>query len=166
MTSRKTHTQALPTCAFGWCGRMPDSAPCPELCESSREVAPEASSCSHSPSAGAGGCSFVICSFVSPPGLCRCLARHQARTTPAVVMQERTRCYLRSTRALQACDNGIEAISALEGAGAALGQHGLTSASSPCWEEMLDSTSTCCGFSYSPLKFTIAPTGERHLAPT
>lgn len=44
------------------------------------------------------------------------------KTTPAVVVHERTRCYLRSTRALQACDNGIDAISVLEHEGAALGQ--------------------------------------------
>lgn len=37
-------------------------------------------------------------------------------------MHERTRCYLWSTKALQACDNGIEAISALEQAGATLRQ--------------------------------------------
>lgn len=99
--------KALLTCAFGWCGRMPDPALCPEPYES----------CSCSPSASAGGCSFV-----SPACLCHCLAWHQARTTPAVVMHEGTRCYLRSTKALQACDNGIEAISVLELAGAALEQ--------------------------------------------
>lgn len=95
------------------------------LCVQNPAIAPgrwqQASSCSHSPSASAGGCSFV-----RPACLCRCLACHRARTTPAVLMHERTRCYLRSTRALQACDNGIEAISELEHAGAALGQHGLT----------------------------------------
>lgn len=53
------HTQALLPCAVGWCGRMPDPASCPKSCQSTGEVASQAPSCSHSPSDGAGGCSFA-----------------------------------------------------------------------------------------------------------
>lgn len=80
---------------------------CSSPCQSSGGVASQTPPCSHSPSDGAGGCSFA-----SPARLRPCLARHRA--TPRRGDARRGGDAIDSTRALQACDSGTEAISVLQ----------------------------------------------------
>lgn len=133
-------TQALLTCAFGWCGRMPDSASCPKSCQSTGEVASQAPSCSHSPSDGAGGCSFaalLACVIV--------LLVTKQEPHPTMMMQGENLLFTehQSSPDLQQWCQGRRHVAAHRGCPGAV-RADLSRQPGPEVDASKDSTSACC----------------------